>query len=321
MVSVLDIEQERLMVWLTLLFVVTLTTVSKVTSLHCSDQQLPASGDDDLQQVTTLQYCLVDNCTIMMIDTGEELDIVYTTNGLIVATPTDGHTSMMITKQKNEVPCKKHSNMDLFKQFQGVKLVLALIIFAFAIMINALIIGLHVFFKELITPVGKLLMLYNFLSACVSTIAIVYVLQYQVAHNSLMFCYIFSLAFMLTALGIRLCRTCILYHIVYVMYCSSKLLRITPEMSRRMSKYYKAYQLGTILLTLFFIVSYDVVTGYYKGLLLPNSHCAMVAMSHYDTFLSISTLNYVAQLFLLIAYLYYTYHLNKDISDVAILDS
>jgi len=92
-------------------------------------------------------------------------------------------------------------------------------------------------------------------------------------------------------------------------------------MSRRMSSYYKAYQLGTILLTLFFIVSYDVVTGYYKGLLLPNSHCAMVAMSHYDTFLSISTLNYVAQLFLLIAYLYYTYHLNKDISDVAILDS
>ena len=84
MVSVLDIEQKRLMVWLTLLFTVILTTVSKVKSLHCSDQQLPASGDDDLQQVTTLQYCLVDNCTIMMIDAGEELDIVYTTDSLII---------------------------------------------------------------------------------------------------------------------------------------------------------------------------------------------------------------------------------------------
>jgi len=39
------------MVWLTLLFIFTLTTVSEVTSLYCSDQQLPASGDDDLQQV------------------------------------------------------------------------------------------------------------------------------------------------------------------------------------------------------------------------------------------------------------------------------
>ena len=73
-------ERERLMVWFTLFFIVTLTVVSKVTSLHCSDQQLPSSGDDDLQQVTTLQFCLVDNCTIMMIDTGEELNIVYTTD-------------------------------------------------------------------------------------------------------------------------------------------------------------------------------------------------------------------------------------------------
>ena len=51
-----------------LLFIV-IIAASEVTSLHCSDQQLHASarGDDipNLQQVTTLQYCLVDNCTIM----------------------------------------------------------------------------------------------------------------------------------------------------------------------------------------------------------------------------------------------------------------
>ena len=52
------------MVWLTLLFFVTLT-VSKVTSFHCSDQELSASGDDELQQLTTQHYCRVDNCTII----------------------------------------------------------------------------------------------------------------------------------------------------------------------------------------------------------------------------------------------------------------
>jgi len=62
--SVFVKDQERLMAYLTLLFIVILTTVSKVTLLYCSDQQLPASGDDDLQQVTTLHYCQVDNCTI-----------------------------------------------------------------------------------------------------------------------------------------------------------------------------------------------------------------------------------------------------------------
>ena len=93
------------MACLTLLFIVILTTVSKVTSLHCSDQQLPPSGDDDLQQVTTLQYCLVDHCTIMKINTGEKLDIVYTTDSLTVTTPTDGHTSEVITRLENELLC------------------------------------------------------------------------------------------------------------------------------------------------------------------------------------------------------------------------
>jgi len=75
-----------------------------MTSLHCSDQQLPASGDDDLQQDTTLHYCQVDNCTIIRLDNGEELDIVYTTNSVIVTTQTDGNTSMMIAEDEYAFP-------------------------------------------------------------------------------------------------------------------------------------------------------------------------------------------------------------------------
>ena len=86
-------NRKKSMACLSLLFIVILTTVSKVISLHCSDQQLPASDDDD---------CLVDNCTIKRIDTGEELDIVYT---LIVTTPADGCTSVVIAKQEIELPC------------------------------------------------------------------------------------------------------------------------------------------------------------------------------------------------------------------------
>ena len=97
--------------------IVTLTAVSKVTTLQCSDQQLPTSGDDHLQQVTTLQYCLVDNCTIMMTDTGEELDIVCTTDSVIVTTSTGSHTSMLIAIQESELPC---TSMVLRYQLKGV---------------------------------------------------------------------------------------------------------------------------------------------------------------------------------------------------------
>ena len=93
---------------LTLLFIFILITVSKVTSLHCSDQQLPASGDDDLQQVTALHYCWVDNCTIIRLDTGEELDIVYTTDSVLVTTLTNGMLQHFCNKMKYLVPVYSH---------------------------------------------------------------------------------------------------------------------------------------------------------------------------------------------------------------------
>jgi len=56
------------MVWFTILFIVVLF-VSEVTSFSCSnkDKPGPASCDDDpvSQKLTALQYCYIDNCTIM----------------------------------------------------------------------------------------------------------------------------------------------------------------------------------------------------------------------------------------------------------------
>ena len=116
-----------------------------------ADQQLPASGDDDLQQVTTLQYCLVDNCTIKRINTGEKLDIVYTTDSLIVTTPTDSHTSVVIAKLENEVPCIKPNSM------VSEYLILAITFPAVLLLVtvSGCIVVMHLIFKELRTVVGK----------------------------------------------------------------------------------------------------------------------------------------------------------------------
>ena len=62
-----------------------------------------SSHNTDLSQVISLQYCIIYNCAIMKIDTGEQLNIVYTTESLLIVTPTDGLTSMMITKIDDEL--------------------------------------------------------------------------------------------------------------------------------------------------------------------------------------------------------------------------
>ena len=46
----------------------------------------------------------------MRIDTGQQMDIVYTTKSLLIVTPKDGYTSMVITKIDDELPCLKYPN-------------------------------------------------------------------------------------------------------------------------------------------------------------------------------------------------------------------
>ena len=96
------------MVYFSLFLIAILIVVSARTApIYCSDVQSPPSSgshDTDLSQVISLQYCIIDNCTIMKIDTGEQLDIVYTTNSLLIVTPTDGLTSMVIAKTDDELP-------------------------------------------------------------------------------------------------------------------------------------------------------------------------------------------------------------------------
>ena len=149
------VEERRLMGCVALLFIVILTTVSKVTSLHCSDRQLPASGDDDLQQVTTLQYCLVDNHTIMMNDTGEKLDIIYTTDSLIVTTSTDGHTSTVITRMEIEPPCIDSSmlSVDLIV-FAAIWVGISMLL----VLMDGYVVVVHLMFKQLRNLFGMLLM-------------------------------------------------------------------------------------------------------------------------------------------------------------------
>ena len=304
-VSVLVREQEKLMAWLTLLFIVILTTVSEVTSLHCSDQQLPASGDDDSQQVTTLRYCLFDNCTIKRIDTGEKLDIVYTTDSLIVTTPTDGHTSTVVAKKEYEFSCD-HGN-----HLKGFGLVLVVAFPSLHTVISVILIVIISLFKEFRTVVGNLLFLYNLavIGYCTSITAVI-AMEFVISVNSHAVCYIISIASILSGISIDLYGTCILQYTVYIMYCSHKLRRITPEQSTVFQRYYIIYHLSTIVIVFLGMVGYDMAKYNYNSIILPNGHCIYTNRHQDDTFqipIAIDGINKIAQLTLFIAYLYYIY--------------
>jgi len=305
------------MACLMLVFIVILTTVSKVTSFHCSDQQLPASGDDDLQQVTTLYYCLVDNCTIRRLDTGEKLDIAYTTDSFVVTTPTDGHTATLIAKDEKVYPCDGYTTI-------GVVLVMLMIIPSILLAVSALVVAITLMFKELHTLFGYLLMLYNIavVCFCVTGLSVV-VIEHLVAVNFPSICYIISIAYALTGVSVEVFGTCILHSFAYIMYCSEKLRRIEPEDRKCWAKYYTIYYFMTIIIVMLSMVGYDIARDNINGIILPNGHCIYIGRNVHDTLqisVTASGINKMIQLVLFITYLYYTYQSNKDISNPTILE-
>ena len=307
-------DRERWMDYLTPLFIVILPMISKVTSLHCSDQQLPASGDDDLQQVTTLQYCLVDNCTIKRIDTGEELDVAYTTDSLIVTTPTDGRTSVVIAKQQNELPCLAPNGAFLYR----LRDIVEIVEFSLTFVVSAYIIAIHVMFKELRNVLGKLLILYSIfvLGMCVTYIALL-TMPLQGVVDSLAFCYVCTIGLLLSAISIEALGTSILSYIAVIMRRSYKRQsQISKKDSQRHFQNYAIYSLGTMLLALFLIISFDVATGNYKDTLQQNGRCILFDVNAYSTLqigIIFSVFNKIVQVVRFITYLYYTYKIKKDI--------
>jgi len=316
--SLLVREGQKLMAYLTVLFVVILAA-NKVTSLHCTNQQPPASGDDDLQQVTNLQYCLVDNCTIKRIDTGEKLDIAYTTDSLIVTTPTDGRTSEVITKLENELLC-----LDPVGAFEyQLRLIVEIIEFSLTFIVSGYIIAIHVMFKELRNLLGKLLMLHSVsvLGMCISYTGIL-LTPIQPILNLLAFCYISTIGLIISSISIEALSTCILSHIATTM-CHSYKMRspMSKETSQRHFNFYVIYTVGITLLDVFLTICFDVATGNYKDAILPNGQCVTFEGGTYSTLqitIFVNAIHKLVQLVRLITYLYYTYKLSKDISDAGI---
>ena len=142
----------------------------------------------------------------MPIDTGQHLDIVYTTESLLIVTPKDDHTSMhimVITKIDDELSCLKHQNTtnnsdhtinDSRHTFYEITNVVLMIILSTCTLI------VHLLFKDLhISLLEKLLMFYNFaLVITNSTFLFLQLMYHWITVNSQTVCYTATIVFIST---------------------------------------------------------------------------------------------------------------------------
>ena len=197
----------------------------------------------------------------MRIDTGQQLDVVYTTESVIVINPTDGQTSSVIARHDNELSCVLPDSMvhedNHIGQFIG-----SMIISTLIMTVSGYILIVNLLFKQLHNLMGKLMMSYNFTLVCQCIIIIVWLLlYYQIPVNSRITCHTITILYIITSLGIETITACILTYLANLMYYSYNLKTMSKSKSKFLYKCYTAYVIGTIIFFLFVIIAYDLKAG------------------------------------------------------------
>ena len=265
----------------------------------------------DAPQVIRLQYCIVDNSTILRFDTGEQLNIVYTKYSTLVVMMKGSQTTIEVPRLHDELVCSMDDLPD--------DIVVAIPIYIYMSVWTTLVLAItgyniiiHLLYKRLRNPIGKLLMLYSIFLAvsCVSFfMTLTFIFKFPININYL--CNTFKLVFVATDIGYEATATCILMHSMYYLQRSYKMLQIDPKETKVLLRRYFCYIIGTVAISLLAIVTYDVGTAEGRHFGYCSKHdplyYAMVTLMYI-----ISTINSLIQITLFIIFLYYWYKMRNS---------
>ena len=185
---------------------VSLLAIMTIT-FHWSCAMIPIIREDgsgvDTPEVIAFQYCIIDNSTILRLDTGEQLNIIYTKDSTLVVTVNGSHNVIAVPKLYNEIVC----NMDDLSDNTAAP-VSTYMLYIYAAVWQALVLSItgynitvHLLYKKLRNPMGKLLSIsFSINSASFFTILTV-MHTFPVTSNLNYMCYIAKLVFVESDIG------------------------------------------------------------------------------------------------------------------------
>ena len=286
--------------------------------LDCSCALTPVtsedgSGVDVPEEIATLQYCIIDNTTILRLDTGEQLDIIYTKDSILVVTTNDSQTTTAVPRLYNEPVC----SMNGFPRDLVVSSSFYIAISVWTALFLS-ITGYNIIkcllYKELHNPMGKLLITYSFfLAVRFVSFFMILMLIHKFSVNSNAVCLTIKLLLIATNIGYEATATCILVHCAYHFRQSYKMIPKNSREDKRLLRRYFAYIIGTIAISMFMMLTYilgiSVNNGNFNGFCTqqdPIYHTLQTIMY------AISTSNGLIQIAAFMLYLYYWYKMWKS---------
>ena len=186
---------------------------------------------------------------------------------------TDGsQTAIEVPRPQNEQVCGVNE--------LPVDIVITTLLYIFASVWNAVILSItgyniliHLLYKKLRSPIGKLLMLYSISLALTSGaffMIITFVHKFPISSNFNYLCYIIKLVLFGANVGYEAIASCILAQSVYLLRQSYKMILISPREDKIVWQRCLYYIVGTIAIAMLMILTYDVGTteGRYYGYVL-----------------------------------------------------
>jgi len=243
----------------------------------------------------------------MRVDNGEILDIIYTTDSLLVTTPRDSQTSLVIAKHEADSFCATSGNL-------AVRFALAIfVVILFAC--HSYILAIHLILKGLRSTMAGTLLVID------STCAIVFfcgnialtLLHNTIALNTILICRIVAQLIIQMAIIREACTSCLIACAAHVMYRSDKFRRGMPKY---VFKSYMAYILGTLVIFNIFSIIYDEVTGDADQLLLPSGHCDVPMAGKYDSMTVMTIYGFVNKFVQLVLFGVYMFYYFKYVTEM-----
>ena len=262
-----------------------------------------------------MEYCTIDNCTILRNDNGQRLDIIYTNEKLLVVTSNNNLTATVIAKNLSELSCSSVSTS--LTPIPTGRFVILMVIAILVVMASSCNLIIHLLFKKLNHPLKTLMLLYSS-SMAIRFIVFVFLLlmSYTITVSLQFTCQATVIVFMVSSITTEAFATCILVHLTYIIYCSYKMLQISELKNKFLLRWYMVFVACIVPSSFGLIALFDFLTDSGKHTMLSNGYC--MPYYHNYTYKTIIFLNVICGMFKIVElvsfaiYFFYFYKLKID---------
>ena len=280
--------------------------------------ECPMGGNDVIEGNLTredVEYCLIDNCTIMRIDTSQELGIVNVEDDVLVAVATNNQT-FAIMRLPDEEYCEDVLATGYTVEYI-VLLVLKFVILLFLAVPSVYIIALHLLKRELqYSSIGKILIVYNALLVVAVLFYILLLSFHTLFHASAPVCQVILYIRIYFLLCFEVSSALVFVHIGHLMYHSHlRNFEIANKWMRRLLAFYALVTFTIMIPMVVYLILLDVFSGSGKEAVLETGHCVLPPGTTYSTLTHLTGYAVpfkVGQLMIFVKILVYSKHIYRS---------